>query len=283
MTDLMVTGADGQLGRALLDASAARGIAAEGYDLDTLDITDAGAVREVVSWLSPRVVINCAAFTAVDECEQREAEATAVNGRAVAHLAAAADLAGALLVQISTDYVFSGRTERPYVEEDPPDPISAYGRSKLVGEGAAAGAREHLLVRTAWLFGHGGGNFVEAIRRQLDQGAEELRVVADQSGNPTYCTDLARAVLELVDRGVRGTVHAVNAGSTTWQGLAKEIVRQLGGDVPVRAIRSEVLGRPAPRPPCSELSTARLEKILGHGLPDWRDALRRYLERPCAR
>ncbi|MCG6964524.1 MAG: dTDP-4-dehydrorhamnose reductase [Acidobacteria bacterium] len=283
MTDLMVTGSEGQLGRALLEVAAACGIEAEGHDVDTLDVTDAGAVREVVSWLKPRVVVNCAAFTAVDACEEREAEAAAVNGRAVAHLAAASDLVGALLVQMSTDYVFSGSAGRPYAESDVPDPISAYGRSKLAGERAAASAREHLLVRTAWLFGNGGRNFVEAIKRQLDGGAAELRVVADQSGNPTYCTDLAEAVLELVDRGARGTVHVVNAGSTTWHGLATEIVRRLGSDVPVRAIRSEALGLAAARPPCSELSTARLEELLGHRLPDWRDALGRYLERACAR
>jgi len=282
VTDLMVTGSEGQLGRALVNAAATRGMSVEGFDIDTLDITDAGAVREVVGWLRPRILINCAAFTAVDDCEKREPEATAVNGRAVAHLAAASDLAGALLVQVSTDYVFSGTAARPYVEDDPPDPISAYGRSKLAGEKAAASAREHLLLRTAWLFGHGGNNFIEAIRRQLEEGADELRVVSDQSGNPTYCSDLAEAVLELVERRARGIVHVVNAGSTTWHGLAEEIVRRLGSEVPVRATRSETLGQAAPRPACSELSTAKLEALLGRRLPDWRDALNRYLESACA-
>ena len=278
MTDLFVTGADGQLGRALLAAAAARGVAAEGHDLDTLDITDARAVREAISWCRPAAVINCAAFTAVDACEEREAEATAVNGDAVGHLAAACDLTDALLVQISTDYVFSGDAGRPYREEDPPAPVNAYGRGKLRGEEAAASAREHLIVRTAWLYGRGGANFVEAIRRQLEAGAGELSVVADQRGNPTFADDLAAALLGLIGAEARGVVHAVNEGETSWHGFAEEIVRRLGRSAPVRRVTSDDLGLPARRPASSVLATDRLQAVLGRPLPHWKDALGRYLE-----
>jgi len=222
---LLVTGSRGQLGRALLAVASRRGIPAAGHDVDTLDITDREAVGALVASLRPGVIVNCAAFTAVDACEEREEEAHRVNAEAVGHLAGAADAVGALLVQISTDYVFSGKDSRPVREEDPPAPLGAYGRTKLEGERRAALSAEHLIVRTAWLFGHGGNNFVEAILRQVEAGRTELAVVADQTGCPTLADDLAEAILDLVERGARGVVHAVNSGHTTWHGFASEIVR----------------------------------------------------------
>lgn len=282
MTDLLVTGSDGQLGRALLAEAAARGISAEGHDADTLDICDAGAVREMVGWIRPVVLINAAAFTAVDDCEAREDEAMAINGTAVGNLAAACDLTGTVLVQISTDYVFSGEADRPYREDDSPAPINAYGRTKLRGEEMAASAREHLIVRTAWLYGLGGRSFVEAIRRQIGAGAARLQVVDDQRGSPTFAGDLAAAILDLLEHGARGIVHAVNAGSTTWFGFAREIAAQLGADVEVVPVRTGDVPRAAARPPSSVLDTRRLASLLGHPMPRWPDALARYLEASCA-
>ncbi len=283
MTDLLVTGSEGQLGRALLAAAAARGLTAEGHDIDTLDITDAAAVRELVTWLRPAVLVNCAAFTAVDECEAREAEATAINGTAVGYLAGACDLAGATLVQISTDYVFSGEEDRPYREDDPPAPVNAYGRSKLRGEELAASARQHLIVRTAWLYGEGGRSFVEAIRGQIAAGRTELEVVHDQRGCPTYAADLAEAILDLVAAGARGIVHAVSTGDASWYELAVEIVRLLGAGVRVVPVPTSRVPRPARRPRNSVLDTTRLRSLLGRPLPHWRDALARYLgEASCA-
>ena len=177
-------------------------------------------------------MINCAAFTAVDAAESREAEALAVNGAAVGHLAEAADAAGAVLVQVSTDYVFDGEAERAYREDDPVNPLSAYGRTKLAGERAAALAHRHLIARTAWLFGEG-ANFVEAILAQIAVGREELRVVDDQVGCPTCAEDLAAALLALLDRGARGTLHVTNAGATSWCGFAQEIVCLSGAPVSV--------------------------------------------------
>jgi dTDP-4-dehydrorhamnose reductase len=273
---LLVTGSRGQLGRALERAATDTGHEFVGYDLPELDITSAAAVRAAVARVRPGAVVNCAAYTAVDAAEADEARALAVNGAAVAGLAAAADEAGALLVQISTDFVFDGASTRPYREEDPPHPLSAYGRTKLAGERAAERARRHLIVRTAWLFGDG-ANFVAAIRRQLDAGAAELRVVADQRGCPTYAVDLAGAVLRLLQAGAAGVVHVVNQGQASWFDFAVEIVRQLGAAAEVVPISTADAGRPAPRPAYSVLDVSRFRGIVGANLPPWQDALARRL------
>ena len=275
--DLLVTGAHGQLGRAVLAACRRRGLSAAGHDVDTLDITDRAQVGAAVSTVRPKVVYNCAAFTAVDRCESEEALATRVNGHAVGFLAEACTDHDALLLQISTDYVFAGDSGRPYTEDDPPRPVNAYGRSKLLGEAQARRAVQHLIVRTAWLYGHGGNSFVEAIRGQLAGGRRQLRVVADQRGCPTFCDDLAEALLDLVEVGARGTVHAANSGHTTWHGLAEAVVDLTGFDAEVLPVGTDAFPRPAPRPACSILATDRLESLLGRPMPPWRDALERYL------
>lgn len=281
MTRLLVTGSRGQLGRALLAEAGRRGLTAEGHDLDTLDITDPGAVNRMVERLRPEAVINCAAITDVDGCESEPGRAMAVNGEAVEHLARASTKAGAVLVQISTDYVFSGEANRPWREEDPPAPLSAYGRSKLRGEEAARRADRHLIVRTAWLFGPGGHNFVEAILRQVEAGRTRLLVVADQRGCPTYAPDLAAAILDLLEAGAEGVVHAANRGETTWHGFAQAIVELAGAEAEVVPVDTGAVPRPAPRPRYSVLDTSRLRTILGRDLPGWRDALARYLEARC--
>jgi dTDP-4-dehydrorhamnose reductase len=277
----LVTGSYGQLGRSVLAAAAARGLTAEGRDLDTLDICDPGAVASWVASRRPRTVINCAAHTAVDDCETHEAEALAVNATAVGHLADACSSNGAVLIQVSTDYVFDGTGSRPYREDDAVAPASAYGRTKLRGEELARTARDHLIVRTAWLYGRGGRHFVGAIRRQIEAGNDRLRVVADQQGSPTFCDDLATAILDLAAADARGTVHAVNSGVTSWHGFAVEIARLLGADVTVVPVTTSEYPRPAPRPAYSRLSTSRLEKLLGRPMPPWQDALARYLECEC--
>jgi dTDP-4-dehydrorhamnose reductase len=281
MVDLLIPGVYGQLGRALEKQAQRRGLSVAGHDLDTLDIRDRGAVAELVGRLRPRALANCAAFTAVDACEADEATATAVNGTAVGHLAAACNAAGALLLHLSTDYVFAGDGTRPYTETDPVAPASAYGRSKLEGERLARTAERHLIVRTAWLYGHGGANFVEAIRRQIDGGASSLRVVADQVGSPTFCDDLSAALLDLVEADARGVVHAVSSGSTSWHGFAVEIARQLGATVAVQAVTTAEYPRPARRPRYSVLDTSRLAALIGRHLPPWQEAVTRYLRAAC--
>ena len=281
MIDLLITGVHGQLGRALEKLARQRGLSVAGHDLDTLDICDRSAVAELVGRLGPRTLINCAAFTTVDACEADEAAATAVNGTAVGHLAAACNAVGALLIHLSTDYVFAGDGTRPYTEADPVAPASAYGRSKLEGERLARTADRHLIVRTAWLYGHGGRNFVEAIRDQIADGATSLRVVADQVGSPTYCDDLAAALIDLVDAGTEGIVHAVNSGSTSWHGFAVAIARLLGAEITVHAVSTAGYPRPARRPAYSVLDTSLLAAAIGRHLPPWQEALARYLGVPC--
>jgi dTDP-4-dehydrorhamnose reductase len=277
MLDLLVTGAHGQLGRAVLQAASSRELEAQGRDIDTVDITDREAVDKLITDLRPAIVLNCAAFTAVDLAESQEETATRVNADAVAYLTDACDNQGARLVHVSTDYVFPGDGQRPYREADPTGPCSAYGRSKLAGEVAALGSSTALVVRTAWLYGRGGANFVEAIRRQIDGGADRLRVVADQTGCPTFCDDLAEALLDLVAVEAYGLVHAVNTGRTTWHGFAAEIARLLRSDIEIEAVTTDAFPRPAPRPAYSVLDTGRLEGLLGRPMPTWQDGLARYL------
>ncbi|GBC80084.1 hypothetical protein EG19_02510 [Thermoanaerobaculum aquaticum] len=272
---VLITGARGQLGRALVDLGRGQGWQLWAYDLPEFDLTDVGAVQEAVRTAQPEVIFNAAAFTAVDRAEEEPEAAFAVNARAVATLASVADEVGALLVHLSTDYVFDGQNSRPYREDDPPNPLSVYGRSKLEGEKAAARASKHLIVRTSWLFGRG-WNFVEAIRKQLLGGARQLRVVADQFGRPTYAEDLAEALVRLVNAGAYGLFHVANTGETNWAGFAREIAAQLGFSVPVVDISTEEAGRPAPRPRYSVLDTAKFDS-LGQPLPPWQEALARYL------
>jgi dTDP-4-dehydrorhamnose reductase len=273
---LLVTGSRGQLGRALQHAAPKHGHEFFGYDLPELDITDPAGVQAAVAGVRPDAVINCAAFTAVDAAEKQEAAALAVNGTGVTNVARAAEAAGALLLQLSTDYVFDGKADRPYREGDPAKPISAYGRTKLAGERAAELARRHLILRTAWLFGDG-ANFVAGIRRQIDAGAKTLRVVSDQRGCPTYTVDLADTLLRLLTTSAQGVIHVVNAGNATWFEFAQEIVRQLGSDVEVVPISTADGARQASRPASSVLDTSELRRILGSELAPWQDALKRYL------
>jgi len=277
----LITGSYGQLGKALLAEAGARGMSAEGRDVDTIDITDRGAVMSWITETHPGVVINCAAYTAVDDCEEHEDEARMVNATAVAHLAAACNTSGSKLIQLSTDYVFDGTATKPYLEDDAIAPASAYGRTKLLGEQAAREADDHLIVRTAWLYGLGGRHFVGAIQRQIKAGNQHLRVVADQFGSPTFCNDLAAAILDLAAVGAAGTVHAVNSGITSWHGFATEIARQLGARIEVVPVATDEFPRPARRPPYSGLDTSRIEELIGRRLPSWQDALERYLELAC--
>jgi len=277
----LITGSYGQLGKAILAEAEARAITAEGRDVDTIDITDADAVSSWIAETRPQVVVNCAAYTAVDDCEDHEEDAQAVNATAVAHLTEACNKSGSKLIQVSTDYVFDGTATKPYREEDPIAPASAYGRTKLLGEQAARAAIDHLIVRTAWLYGLGGRHFVGAIQQQIEAGNQHLRVVADQFGSPTFCDDLATAILDLAAVGATGTVHAVNSGITSWHGLATEIARQLGARIEVESVTTNEFPRPARRPAYSGLDTARLKNLIGHRLPSWQDALKRYLESVC--
>jgi dTDP-4-dehydrorhamnose reductase len=280
MEKVLVTGADGQLGQALRRRLGSR-LAWAGGRQD-LDVRDAEAVRRLVCEVGPDVVVNASAYNKVDAAESEPGEALAVNAEAPLHLARAAREAGALIVHVSTDYVFDGRGSAPYREQDVPNPISAYGVSKLAGELlVATAAPDHLLVRTSGVFGAGGskakgGSFVERILARARAG-EPLRVVADQEFSPTYAPDLAGGIFALVEAGARGLVHVTNQGSCTWNEMAAAALDIAGLHVPIQAIGTAELGAAARRPAYSVLDNERYRGLGLVPLRPWRDALREML------
>ena len=285
---VLVTGSRGMLGRELMEAlggyqrGRGGGLEVWGLDVEELDITEAGAVERWVGEHRPGVVINCAAYTDVDGCESRRELALAVNGAGPGNLAGACARVGALLVHLSTDFVFDGQDDRPYREGDEPRPVSVYGASKLAGEEAVRERwGEHLIVRVSWLFGRHGKNFVGTIRR-LAREREYLEVVNDQVGSPTYTGDLVEALGHLVGVGARGTVHFRNEGSCSWYEFACEIVRQSGLATAVRPITSGQLKRAARRPAWSVLDISRYKELTGQGVRPWQEALAAYLSAPEA-
>lgn len=262
------------LGTDVVPACKARGHEVVALSRAALDITDDRAVAATVSRYRPDAVVNCAAWTNVDEAESRESEATRVNDEAAALLATAARGVGARFVFLSSDYVFDGEKGLPYLETDATNPISAYGRSKLGGETSVAIANpESFLVRSSWLFGRGGKNFVETMLA-LAESEPEVLVVSDQVGCPTYTAHLAEALAELVERDDFGVHHIAGAGECSWFEFAQEIFDQSGHETRVMAATSEMLSRPAPRPGYSVLRSERPAAI---ELPHWRRGLAEYL------
>lgn len=273
---LLVTGAGGMLGRAVTGRARAEGHDVVAHTRAELDITDAGALERAVAVAAPAVVVNCAAWTDVDGAESDPNGARAVNADGAGNVARAAASAGAVLVHVSTDYVFAGDARRPYVESDPTGPRSEYGRSKLLGERAvleAAGG--HVVVRTSWLFGLGGRNFVETMLA-LGAEREQVSVVTDQRGCPTFAGHLAGALLELAARGpaAAGIHHVAGTGSCSWNEFAQEIFNQAHVECRVEATDSEAMRRAAPRPAYSVLSSERPGAVT---LPPWQEGLRDYL------
>jgi dTDP-4-dehydrorhamnose reductase len=269
----LITGAGGMLGTDVRDELVLRGEPVIALHRNDLDVTDSRLVNAAVREHAPDVIVNCAAYTKVDLAESEEAAANAINGSAVELIAAAANEAGALLVQVSTDFVFDGSKREPYEVTDPTGPLSAYGRSKLLGEIAAGHAERHLIVRTSWLFGVHGPNFVEAIRNQVRKGVESLRVVNDQRGRPTYTPHLARAIVRLASQSAQGVVHYADAEECSWYDFACAIAPGF----PIHPVSSEEFPRPARRPAYSVLSTGRYEELTGVTADSWREGLREYL------
>ena len=249
-------------------------------DLPEVDITDADAMARVVDIGKPDVVIHAAAFTAVDDCERQADRALLVNSTGTRHVALACRRAGVPMLYISTDYVFDGEKGAPYLEDDAPNPLNIYGKSKLEGE---CHVRELVsrfwIVRTSWLFGPLGKNFVQTILSRVRAGAA-LRVVDDQVGAPTYTVDLAAKLLEIVEKGGPGVYHVTNQGYCSWFEFSRQIARQAGfAQAKISPVLTSASDRPARRPLNSRLANTRLVSEGLSLLPPWADALARYLSR----
>jgi len=283
---ILLTGALGMLGRDVVRAGQRAGHELVEVDLPELDITDEQMVERLLARLLGEedgldAVVNCAAWTDVDGAESKQEQARAVNAVGAGILARAAARAELPLLQLSTDYVFDGTAPldgegrpRPYVESDPTGPRSVYGSTKLEGEREVlAASPRHTVVRTAWLYGVDGKNFVETMLRLAGERGS-VQVVTDQIGSPTWSGHLAPAILGLLERDVRGLVHMTGAGEVSWNGFAKEIFRQAEVECAVEPASSEQIARPAPRPAWSALASER-EEVLA--MPDWRDGLAGYL------
>lgn len=265
----LVLGGHGMLGRAVVAEARRRGFAALGLSRGQGDVTDRDRMLYWVDAFRPRLVINCAAFTRVDTCEEQQDRAFEVNGRAVAHVVAAAERADARLLHLSTDYVFGGEASEPYREDAPTDPHSVYGRSKLEGERHALESPRALVVRASWLFGPGGPNFVGTLLRLIREEKTPLRVVDDQTGCPTYTPFLARALWDLASLDLTGVVHYRNREPVTWFGFAREIARLWDRSVEVRPVTTDEFPRPAPRPGYSVLDVSRFEEAVGREVEPW--------------
>ena len=268
------------LGQDLSRACQERGLDVAALARAELDITDARQVEAVLDGAEPDVVVNCAAWTDVDGAETSYDAAVAINGTAAGNLAAAASARAAWTIHISSDYVFDGAKREPYVESDPTNPLSAYGRSKLAGEHAVAHAAPdaHTIVRSSWLFGAGGPCFPATILR-LARERDRLTVVDDQVGSPTFTGHLARALADLCANGVRpsGVVHLAGAGACSWFDFATEIVAAARLDCEVAPIPTTEMPRPAPRPAYSVLGTEYVERSELPSLPTWQQGLAEYM------
>jgi dTDP-4-dehydrorhamnose reductase len=271
---LLVTGAAGMLGRDVMLAAGNAGHDVVGFGRAELDVANPGTLKRKLDLERPDVVVNCAAWTDVDGAEEAEEAAFAVNGSGAGNVAAAANAIEAKVLHVSTDYVFDGGKGEPYVESDQPAPLSAYGRTKLAGEEAVGAAnKRHFIVRSAGLFGIGGRNFVETML-QLAEDRNEVLVVRDQVGSPTYTWHLAYGIVRLIDGMEYGIHHMAAAGQCSWYEFAREIFEQAEVECKVLSGTTEMLGRPAPRPAFSALVSQREHAIR---LPSWQDGLAGYL------
>jgi dTDP-4-dehydrorhamnose reductase len=280
MKRILVIGSKGMLGRDLVEAlrSSLRSVEIFGWDVDEIDITEENKTVAKIESLQPGIVINVAAYTDVDGCELHEEKAFAINAEGMRHVALGAGRCGAKVVYLSTDYIFDGKKGKPYFEDDPPHPLNVYGRSKLKGEQYVQElATDALVVRTQWLYGKYGNNFVASILRQARE-KEVLSVVDDQIGSPTYTVDLSKAISLLIQREAHGIFHVANSNLCTWYDYAQRILTLSGAKgVKVLPISSKELSRPAPRPSYSVLDTQKLKREVGMTLRPWFEALKDYL------
>jgi len=280
MTTILVTGSSGQLGSEIRERSARY----SGYnfvftDMAELDITDRDATSAFITEQAPSWIVNCAAWTAVDRAEDEEEAATLINGKGVENIVSAISGSDCRLIHISTDYVFDGSSPVPWSEDDPPSPVSAYGRSKLDGERAAMRWPHTLIIRTSWLYSSYGSNFVRTILRKA--GSEEsISVVFDQAGSPTYAADLAAAILDIISGVIQnrhlfvpGIFNYSDEGICSWYDLATEIVAAAGSDCRVMPVRSSQFPSKVRRPAYSVLDKSKIREHYNLTIPHWRTSL----------
>jgi dTDP-4-dehydrorhamnose reductase len=276
MMKVLVAGSHGLLGSNILPVFD-RYFTVIALDIEDWDITDKAMGEDTIRKHKPDVVVNLAAMTNVDQCEDHRDLAFGINAQGAGVVAEICDARNVGLVHISTDYVFDGEKASPYGEDDGTNPLSVYGLSKLAGEqNVLAKHRAPLIVRTQWLYGKGGESFVtKVVRFAREKG--QVDVVDDQTGCPTYARDMAEPLMALIEQGRSGIYHMANSGSCTWFALAREIFLCLGMDVAVRPISSQQLNRKAPRPTYSAFDCSKLRRDTGMAMRPWQDALREYL------
>ena len=285
MRRILVIGAKGMLGKDLVEILRSSSRVDQrldwevfGWDIEEIDIQEEKNTVTKIESLRPDIVINIAAYTNVDGCESHDEKAFAINAEGMRHVALGALRCRAKVVYLSTDYIFDGKKREPYLEDDPPHPLSVYGRSKLRGEQYVQEMVEDaLIVRTQWLYGKYGNNFVASVLRQARE-KKVLSIVNDQVGSPTYTIDLSRAISVLIQCDARGVFHVANSDLCTWFAFGQEILKLSGMEgVRIVPISSEELGRPATRPLYSVLNTEKLKRETGMTLRPWPEALRDYL------
>jgi dTDP-4-dehydrorhamnose reductase len=276
---ILVTGAGGMVGRALVKHCEGRGDEVRPFDRAALDIADYAAVSETIGRERPEAVVNCAAWTDVDGCEHDPARARAANALGPAHLAAACRRAGAVLVTISTDYVFDGRKGGFYTQRDDPNPLSVYGAAKLEGErGAQSACARSIVVRTGWIFGEGGKSFLSRVV-ELGRSGQRLKAIHDTWGTPTFADDLAARLRRLAELDLPGVYHVTNVGEgTSYYEFTRAAFEAAGCDASlIEGVSVDSLSRPAPRPRDSRLRCLLSEAVGLPPLPEWREALARFV------
>lgn len=281
-TNLLIIGSNGQLGSDMVKLSNAAGYSVSGIDFPDIDITDPDITHKCILNYEPEYIINCAAYTAVDNCETHQKEAFAANAHGPENIAKSAKKTRATFIHISTDYVFDGKKSTPYVESDPASPLTIYGKSKLEGEQLIAGnCEKYQIYRIAWLYGINGNNFVKAIRngaRKKMAEKQPLTVVNDQFGTPTYTREVCRQILKMIGQPHYGIFHCTNEGICSWYDFACEIIRAANIDIDILPCTTEEYPRPAPRPHYSVLENDHLKKLNMNVMSDWKVAFKSFLD-----
>lgn len=282
MQKVLIFGVHGQLGQDMMAIVSSAGYTVSGVDVPDIDITNDVQTQKVIAACAPQVIINCSAYTAVDACETHEHEAFSVNSNGIANIAQAARLINARVVHFSTDYVFDGTKNRPYTENDIPNPKSIYGKSKLEGDQRLTRLLpDHIILRVAWLYGVHGKHFIKKIRDralQMQDTGKPLKVVTDEIGTPTYTVDVCMQTLKLLTTDHRGIFHCTNEGFCTRFEFAQEIFRAYGIQVPLEPCTSKEFVLPAPRPAYGVLENNRLKELGINVMRDWKVAFRDYIQ-----